>query len=803
ATRENLDQCEGDFFAARLAAAKEQYNEALTRLDEALKQRPVFSQAYMLRSSVNAALGNEQASIADIQKAASLNPFDGNIAKQLAMTLFRYNKKLGDDALSEQTIEIRNALDRALLMNPADLDLLSFYAEYISSTEPFRALAIRQNLHRVSPGMSNALLLGRLATKLAVDDTDASRKEALFNIAKSAFEQADRIDPQDKQMLLNYADYYRARGQEQLAKQLLIESEDKKLLWEHYFRSGKYSDAQSVLEQLYQADAKDPDVLRGFILVADKTTDAEAVKKYSQELLQVDESIDNYLIQIQAFLKVGLIKEVEHKLASFREKHPDESRAFLLEAWLAMKQGQLEKALQMTNRHLEVDQDSMDGWRLRGEINFYLTNYNQAILDLKKSKSLTDDPVTRVALARAYLRANRDEDAITELRSTINLDEAPMQARILLEEIYTRLDREQELKKLYDETLDEFPDDIGWYNRAAKFAMLKNELERAEKLFAQAWEKSKLGGNGSLAAFDGYLGALMFTGKYDKLFELAGKNVDGELASIAFLKMAQAKVKLDEKDVAAKYFRKAVEKTGTNQILAADILQEMLEQLGQQEVLEYCNQRLAENPNSLVANLTMFTLKRIAGEYNKAIDYIDNCLKIVGPDSIYAANYMAKKAMVLQAVYNKTADKKYLNSAITLYESLLEKMPNNSNVLNNLAYMMAEADIRLEKALEYAERAYKATPNNANFMDTYSYALYKNQQYEKAAEFLQAAMQIYERNKISAEPVVYEHLGQIYEKLGEQNKAIVAYKQALEADKDNLSEIVRNRITEAIQRLSK
>ena len=40
---------------------------------------------------------------------------------------------------------------------------------------------------------------------------------------------------------------------------------------------------------------------------------------------------------------------------------------------------------------------------------FYL---HQAVLDLKKSKLLSDEPVTRIVLARAYRRAGRGEDAI-------------------------------------------------------------------------------------------------------------------------------------------------------------------------------------------------------------------------------------------------------------------------------------------------------------------------------------------------------------------------------------------------------
>ena len=446
--RENLDDCEGQFFAARLATTKGEYEKALARLEECLKQRPVFSQAFVLRSNANAALGNEHASIRDAQKAASLNPLDGVIAKQLASVLYRRNEKLGDSVSSDQMVETGNALDRALALNMDDLELISFYAEYIVTTQPLSALAIRQKLQKIAPSMQNAILFGRMATKLASEEGDAERREALFAMAASSFEQARKIDPNDKAMLVNYAEYLRASGQEEKAKRLLQESQDQKLLWAHYFRGGQFEDARKVLEQLYQNEQKDNDTVKGLLLVAEKTADEEAIKKYSEELLSLEDTLENRLFQIQAFLKVGLIKEAEYKLQSFKEKFPDEPRALLLEAWLAMKQGQLKRALELTNQNLETSQDNATAWRLRGEINLLMANYEQAIIDLKRSKSLLADPLTQISLAKAYQRAGRDEDAITELKSTVDRPQAPMQTRMLLEQMYWRLGRKRSIKKI-------------------------------------------------------------------------------------------------------------------------------------------------------------------------------------------------------------------------------------------------------------------------------------------------------------------------------------------------------------------
>jgi tetratricopeptide (TPR) repeat protein len=800
--RNNLDDCEGQFFAARLAIANRQYKKALTALDECLKQKPVFSRAFMMRSNVYSALGNEHASIEDAKKAASLNPLDKTIAKELAFVLYRRNEKLGGNISSNQMLETEEALNRAMALNIDDSDLLSFYAEYIITKWPLNALAIRQKLQRTDPSLPNAVLLGRMATRLASADKNAERKQALFAIAASSFEQAKKIDPNDKVMLVNYAEYLRASGQEGEAAQLLQKSADQKLLWTYYYQGGKFEDAKKVLEKLYQVEPKDSNTVKGLLLIAQKTVDEEGVKKYSEELLSLEDTLENRLFQIQTFLEVGLIKEAEYKLQGFKEKFPNEPSTLLIEAWLAMKQGQLKKALDLASRNLETNQNNAMAWRLKGQINLLMANYDQAINDIKTSKSLSDEPSARLILARAYQRAGRSEDAITELESMLDNPQAPAQTRIMLEQLYWQLNKKEALKSFYDETLKKFPDSVDWYNRAGSFALTIGAADKAEQLYTQALQISKEKGVGEATALEGYLGALIMRGKFDKFFEEAGKYVDGDFAPIAFTKMADAKLMLGDKETALQYLRKALDKAGTNEIWVSNILERMYTLFGAEEVLTYCKERLKTNPDSLIANMAMYNLKKISGEYNNAVDYIDKCLQIIGPNGPDRVAYIMRKAEVFTLAYSKTSDNNYLKKAITEYESLLTEMPNNPEILNNLAYMLAEENMQLDKALEYSKQAHELRPNDPSFLDTYSYILYKNGKLSEAAEFLQSALQLYEESRVSAPPDVYEHLGMIKEGLGSVDEAIAAYKQALEVGAKGLPEAAKERIKAAIKHLN-
>jgi tetratricopeptide (TPR) repeat protein len=265
--------------------------------------------------------------------------------------------------------------------------------------------------------------------------------------------------------------------------------------------------------------------------------------------------------------------------------------------------------------------------------------------------------------------------------------------------------------------------------------------------------------------------------------------------------MADAKAYAGDKASAVQYFRRALEKAGTNENFIIEILKEMNSTVGFDETVKWCNEKIQSQPDSLAVNIALFNLYNINQQYNKALEYIDNCIRLT-TDSDQIKSLRFNKATLLYAVYNKTSDKTYLEKAIKEYESILQKEPTNMAVLNNLAYILIESNTDAGKALEYAERAYKTASNNANVIDTYGYVLLKNGKLKEADEYMQRALQQYEKDKMDAPMEVYEHIGMVKEKLGQDAEALDAYKRAMELAGKDISQEVKNRISAAIERLS-
>jgi tetratricopeptide (TPR) repeat protein len=800
ARKNNTDLCGGEFFKARLAFEQKEYQTAIEQINNCLEKRPIFSQVYVLRSQAYSAIGKESDAIDDAKTAYNFSPFNNYVARNFAFMLYNRNQKLGEGATVEQIAETRNALEVAIRANPTDSNLKNIYAQFISSSDPDRAMAISQQLQKAMPTVDNSLRLANLAFRLARQSKVQSQRDIYDKVAIDAYKKAYELAPNDSRVIAGYTEYLRNNGKSDEAEKILTNHDD--LLWRFYVRSGKMDEAQKELDKLYKANPEDVNTIKGLLYVSRSKNDQAGVLKYSDSLLKIDKSLDNQIAQIESYLEVGLADEAQAKLASLREKYPDEPRAIFLQTWQIARQGKLNDALKLANRDLELDKSNPRAWELRGQINLGLNNYNQAIDDLQKSKELSDIADVRIDLARVYTRTGRDEQAIAELKTAID-EFGSNVARGMLEEIYYRTGKVDQLTKFYQETIAQFPNDIYWHNHAGNLALNTQNFDASYKYYDAAYQNSlKINSQSpDIDAFDGKMRSLLGAKKYDQLQAEATKYLDGSFAGIAYARMADAKAYAGDKASAVQYFRRALEKAGTNENFIIEILKEMNSTVGFDETVKWCNEKIQSQPDSLAVNIALFNLYNINQQYNKALEYIDNCIRLT-TDSDQIKSLRFNKATLLYAVYNKTSDKTYLEKAIKEYESILQKEPTNMAVLNNLAYILIESNTDAGKALEYAERAYKTASNNANVIDTYGYVLLKNGKLKEADEYMQRALQQYEKDKMDAPMEVYEHIGMVKEKLGQDAEALDAYKRAMELAGKDISQEVKNRISAAIERLS-
>jgi len=101
---------------------------------------------------------------------------------------------------------------------------------------------------------------------------------------------------------------------------------------------------------------------------------------------------------------------------------------------------------------------------------------------------------------------------------------------------------------------------------------------------------------------------------------------------------------------------------------------------------------------------------------------------------------------------------------------------NSAAALNNLAYLCSERFQELDRARDLAQRAHDLLPQEPRPADTLGWILYRRHEYAKAVSLLQDSA-----GKLAADAEIQFHLGMAQYRLGAEEPARRALRQALQA----------------------
>lgn len=180
------------------------------------------------------------------------------------------------------------------------------------------------------------------------------------------------------------------------------------------------------------------------------------------------------------------------------------------------------------------------------------------------------------------------------------------------------------------------------------------------------------------------------------------------------------------------------------------------------------------NPDSLKQKLYYYTLKGMNHSMLKEYDNAISSYKTVLSKDTSFNNYIT--LTMLGEVYDL---KNEMDSALYYYELHYNLDSNSTYLLNNYAFTLSKVGKDLNRALAMSEKSLIGNPNNSAFLDTYGWIKYKIGDYDEAKIQIEKAIDI---GGVSAE--VYEHLGDIYMKLNEIEKAREMYLKSLELETD-------------------
>lgn len=190
--------------------------------------------------------------------------------------------------------------------------------------------------------------------------------------------------------------------------------------------------------------------------------------------------------------------------------------------------------------------------------------------------------------------------------------------------------------------------------------------------------------------------------------------------------------------------------------------------LAKQGKLEEARLRLQNiSPDSMDKELRVYLaegeLLNEAKLYSEALKLYNDAL-IQIPDN--------SRLLYARALTAEKLDK--IDLAVKDLEMIIAREPNNAQALNALGYTLVDKTKKIEKGLEYIQKAFKLSPDDAAILDSLGWAYYRLGQYNKALEYLQRAFNALNDAEIAA------HLGEVLWVAGDHGKARDVWNSALQ-----------------------
>ena len=121
-----------------------------------------------------------------------------------------------------------------------------------------------------------------------------------------------------------------------------------------------------------------------------------------------------------------------------------------------------------------------------------------------------------------------------------------------------------------------------------------------------------------------------------------------------------------------------------------------------------------------------------------------------------------------------------LDGAVSAVRDVLARQPDNSSALNFLGYLFADHDRDLAEAEDLIRRALAQEPDNGAYLDSMGWVYYRLGRLAEARRDLERAVEL-----THGDPVVREHLGDVYKDLRLIELAREQYAQSLRRDQGN------------------
>jgi tetratricopeptide (TPR) repeat protein len=405
-----------------------------------------------------------------------------------------------------------------------------------------------------------------------------------------------------------------------------------------------------------------------------------------------------------------------------------------------------------------------------------------------------------IHLGRILTFESRFEEAIRYFKKAGELLPGSVEVHTLLGESYIALENPEKAREEYEKIIEIEPGDVNNWLVLAQFAEDGERYEDALNYYGEGINRSE---NPS-PLLQNILRISAKLGDYTRAIEITEALVDkfpenGPIIGMLGVLYYQVSDLEKANDTISRAMEKGVDSFQLNLTLGRSLME--LDK--SEDALEYLEKAVTLRPDEFAGWINLALANFAITKYDEALESIEKA-ELIKPESVQAlylkgvimnrSERWVEALEPLEKVLALTADNKdvLFNLAIAherlqqrdkaeeLLLKIIEIDPDDSEVLNYLGYMWVEKGENIEEAGKMIERALELDPDNGYFIDSMAWVYYHKGVYEEALREILRSIEL-----VQDDPVIFEHLGDIYRKLGQLDKTSEAWKKSLEIDPEN------------------
>lgn len=388
--------------------------------------------------------------------------------------------------------------------------------------------------------------------------------------------------------------------------------------------------------------------------------------------------------------------------------------------------------------------------------------------NIEKEKGFSE----KVTLLKASIYESEEEYelALVELEKVMALFPEAIQFRIVAAELCMKSGKEEKAARYYLDMLEVDSTNIFAITNLTDFYREKEDYDSSFIFLKKSFSSNMIDARRKMAILSYYLSEEKFMAGYGKelasllevLIEVHPEEYDARLMATDFY--IQQKLY----DKAYWNIKVYLEKGGSSYPLYMQAI--LLANAGalNRELVDISGKAMGIYPDSLdIRFFRGIGLYELA-EYQALVSNFEG----IDLDGFSSDDYASQAKMLYAEGYYRLGNYQVSDS---IFEALIDKEPDNYMVLNNYSYYLAERGEKLQEAKKWSKIAIQNNPDNATFLDTYAWVLYKLEDYEEAEKFILMAMEKGGEN----DPDVNEHAGDIQRALNSTELARSYYLKAI------------------------